>query len=53
MQFLGKLDQNGTETYGFKTNKYLLAIEELNEFESDLVSMIKISNLDCQKYFPS
>ena len=53
MQFLGKLDQNGTETYGFKTNKYLPAIEELNEFESDLVSMIKISNLDCQKYFPS
>ena len=42
MQFLGKLDQNGTETYGFKTNKCPLAIEELSEFESDLVSMIEI-----------
>ena len=41
MQFLWKLDQNRTETYGFKTNKCLPAIEELSEFESDLVSMIK------------
>ena len=41
MQFLRKLDQNRTETYGFKTNKCPPAIEELSEFESDLVSMIK------------
>ena len=32
MQFLGKLDQNVTETYGFKTNKCPSAIEELSEF---------------------
>ena len=32
MQFLGKLDQNGTETYGFKTNKCPPAKEELSEF---------------------
>ena len=41
MQFLGKLDQNGTETYGFKVNKCLPASGELREFESDLVPMIK------------
>ena len=41
MHFLGKLDQNGTETYGFKTNKCLPVIEELSEFESDLVSMVE------------
>ena len=40
MQFLGKLDQNRAETYGFKTNKCPPAIEELTELESDLVSMI-------------
>ena len=34
MQFLGKLDQNGTKTYGFKTNKCPLAKEKLREFES-------------------
>ena len=41
MQFFGKLDQNRTETYGFKTNKCAPAIEDLSEFESELVSMIK------------
>ena len=41
MPFLGKLDQNGTETYCFKTSKCLAAIEELSGFESDLVLMIK------------
>ena len=41
MLFLGKLDQNRTETYGFKTNKCPPAIEELSEFESDLVLMIE------------
>ena len=41
MQFLGKLDQNGTEKYSFETNKCLPALEELGEFESDLVSMVK------------
>ena len=45
MQFLGNLtyflDQNRTEKYGFKTKKCPPAIEELTEFESDLVSMIK------------
>ena len=40
MQFLGKFDRNGTETYGFKTNKCQPAIEELSEFESDFVSTI-------------
>ena len=37
MQFPRKLDQNGTEPYGFKMNKCLPAVEEVNEFESDLV----------------
>ena len=41
MHFLGKLDQNGTLTYGFKKNKCLPVIEELSEFESDLVSMVE------------
>ena len=41
MQFLRKLDQSGTETYVFKTNKCPPPIEELNEFESDLVLMVK------------
>ena len=41
MQFIGKLDQNRTETYGFKTNKCPPAIEDLSEFQSALASMIK------------
>ena len=41
VQFLGKLDQNGTEAYRFKTNKCPTTIEELNEFKFDLISMIK------------
>ena len=40
MQFLGKLDHNGTEIYNFRTNKCPSAIEEL-EFESELILMIK------------
>ena len=36
VQFLGKLDQNGTEAYRFKTHKCPTTIEELN-----LISMIK------------
>ena len=39
--FLRKLDQNGREICGFKTHECPPAIEELSEFESDLVSMIK------------
>ena len=31
VQFLGKLDQNGTEAYRFKTHKCPTTIEELNE----------------------
>ena len=41
MQFLGKLDQNETETYDFKRNKRPPVIEKLSEFESNLISMIK------------
>ena len=36
MQFLGKLDQNRAEAYGFKTNK----CPKKNELKSDLVLMI-------------
>lgn len=37
-----KLDQNGTKTYGFRTNKCPPVIKELSEFESDLlISKIK------------
>ena len=41
VQFLGKLDQNETEAYRFKTHKCPTTIEELNEFKFDLISMIK------------
>ena len=41
MQFLGKLDQNETETYDFNRNKRPPVIEKLSEFESNLISMIK------------
>ena len=38
--FLGRLDSNKKETYGFRSNKRLPAVEELPEFEPDLMRMI-------------
>ena len=38
--FLGRLDPNEKETYGFRSNKCPPAVEELAEYELDLVKMI-------------
>ena len=38
--FLGRLDPNEKETYGFRSNKYSPAVEELAKFELDLMRMI-------------
>ena len=40
LQFLGKLESNGKQTFGFKSPKYPPAIDELAPFESDLQRMI-------------
>ena len=41
LQFLGKLESNGKQTFGFKSTKCPPAIDELGPFESDLQRMIK------------
>ena len=38
--FLGRLDPNEKETYAFRSNKCPPAVEELAEFEFDLMKMI-------------
>ena len=40
LQFLGKLESNGKQTFGFKSTKCPPAIDELGPFESDLQRMI-------------
>ena len=44
LQFLGKLESNGKQTFGFKSPKCPPAIDELALFESDLQRMI--SNIE-------
>ena len=40
--FQGKLDSsNEKEHFGFKTNKCPPTVEELSEFESDLIEMVR------------
>ena len=44
LQFLGKLESSGKQTFGFKSTKWPPAIDELEPFESDLQRMI--SNIE-------
>ena len=41
LEFLGKLDENNKETYGFKSQIFLKSVDELNKFEEDLMFMVK------------
>ena len=40
LQFLGKLDNQARNNYGFKSNKFPPSANELSNFESDLLMMI-------------
>ena len=40
LQFLGKFESNGKQTFGFKSTKCPPAIDELGPFDSDLQRMI-------------
>ena len=40
LDFLGKLDNQVKNTYGFKSSKCPLSVNELSSFESDLLMMI-------------
>ena len=40
LDFLGKLDNQVKNTYGFKSSKCPPSVEELSRFESDLLMMI-------------
>ena len=44
LQFLGKLESSGKQTFGFKSAKCPPAVDELGPFESDLQRMI--SNIE-------
>ena len=39
LQFLGKIGSNEKEIFGFKSRKCLPSVDELAEFESDLLMM--------------
>ena len=41
LEFLGKLNSNHVESYGFKSVKCPLAIQQMTDFENDLHQMIK------------
>ena len=41
LEFLGKLNSNNVESYGFKSVKCPPAIQEMTDFEDDLQQMIK------------
>ena len=47
LQFLGKLDNSGMENYGFKTRKCPSCVEELVDFENDIMKIIK--NIEFRK----
>ena len=40
LEFLGKLGSNEKETFGFKSHNCPPAVNELAEFESDLLTMV-------------
>ena len=48
LQFLGKLESSGKQTFGFKSTKWPPAIDELEPFELDLQRMI--SNIEFKTY---
>ena len=41
LQFLGKIEENNKETYGFKSQICPQSVDELNKFEKNLMSIIK------------
>ena len=41
LEFLGKLNSDNVESYGFKLGKCPPAIQEMTDFENDLQQMIK------------
>ena len=49
LEFLGKLNKknNNTETYGFQSIRFPPAVEELSNFENNLLLMIK--NIEFRK----
>ena len=47
MEFLGQLNGEKKETYGFKSRKCPPAVKELEQFEHDLRNMIK--NIEFRK----
>ena len=44
LQFLGKIEENSKETYGFKSRICPQSVDELNKFEEDL--MLIINNIN-------
>ena len=48
LDFLGKLNSNNVESYGFKSVKCPPAIQEMIDFENDLQQMIK--GVELQNY---
>ena len=49
LQFLGKLEENNKETYGFKSRICPQSVDELSKFEDDLMLMIK--NIDFRNVY--
>ena len=45
LQFSGKLESNGKQTFGFKSPKRPPVIDELGPFESNLQRMISNKNM--------
>ena len=41
LKFLGRLESSGKETFGFRSRKCPPVVDELTNFESDLMLMIK------------
>ena len=41
LQLLRKLDNPGKENYGFKTRKFPLCVDELVDFENDMIKKRK------------
>ena len=44
LQFLGKIEENSKETYGFKSRICPQSVDELNKFEEDLMLIINNVN---------
>ena len=46
LEFTGKLDSTRKEIYGFKSCKCPPIVDELSDFENELMLFVKISNLE-------